>query len=137
MAVQEGIFRAPWAAFSFRLGPGQWTYARIHADRLVPEEISSTEFLRFKEGLVTHADAVDPLELDFGPFSRGFPRLTEPRSIGQGLSFLNRHLASQLFRDGGAGRRRGRSPGRPPGCASSEARSSPRGRAGPRREGAP
>ncbi|MBK6406490.1 MAG: hypothetical protein IPF66_16465 [Holophagales bacterium] len=63
---------------------GQWTYARIHADRLVPEAIPATEFLRFKEGLVTHADAEDPLELDFGPFSRGFPRLTEPRSIGQG-----------------------------------------------------
>ncbi len=102
-AVQEGIFRAPWAAFSFRLGPGRWAYARIHTDRLVPEEIPVNEFLRFKEGLVTHAEAEDPLELDFGPFSRGFPRLTEPRSIGQGLSFLNRHLASQLFRDGGAG----------------------------------
>lgn len=102
-SVQEGVFRAPWASFAFRTGPGRWEYARIHADRLVPEEIPVTEFLAFKEGLIVQPGEVDPLELDFGPFGRGFPRLSEARSIGQGLSFLNRHLASQLFRDGGAG----------------------------------
>lgn len=102
-AAQEGIFRAPWAAFSFRTGPGSFCFARIHADRLVPEPITGPEFHAFKEGLVAGAGEEEPLELDFGPFSRGFPRLTETRSIGQGLSFLNRHLASQLFRDGGAG----------------------------------
>ena len=102
-AAQEGIFRAPWAAFAFRTGPGTFCFARIHADRLVPEPITGPEFHAFKEGLVEGAGEEEPLELDFGPFSRGFPRLTETRSIGQGLSFLNRHLASQLFRDGGAG----------------------------------
>jgi len=101
--VQEGIFRAPWAAFSFRTGPGRQEYSRIHTDRLVPERTTASEFLAFKEGLVVPGEANEPLELDFGPFGRDFPRLTEPRSIGQGLSFLNRHLASQLFRDGGAG----------------------------------
>ncbi|MCL4807291.1 MAG: sucrose synthase [Thermoanaerobaculia bacterium] len=101
--VQEGVFRAPWAVFSFRSGPGKWVYARIHADRLVPEEIPVSEFLKFKEGLVLPGETDEPLELDFGPFGRGFPRLSEARSIGQGLSFLNRHLASRLFRDGGAG----------------------------------
>ena len=102
-SVQEGVFRAPWAVLSFRLGPGRWRYARIHADRLVPEEIPVAEFLSFKEGLVVAPGEEEPLELDFGPFGRGFPRLSEARSIGQGLSFLNRHLASQLFRAGGAG----------------------------------
>ncbi len=102
-AAQEGIFRAPWAAFAFRTGPGRFCFARIHADRLVPEPITGPEFHAFKEGLVAGAGEEEPLELDFGPFSRGFPRLTETRSIGQGLSFMNRHLASQLFRDGGAG----------------------------------
>ena len=105
-AAQEGVFRAPWAAFAFRTGPGRCAYARIHADRLVPEEISDADFLKFKEGLISPAEAEDPLELDFGPFGRGFPRLSEARSIGQGLSFLNRHLASRLFSDGGAGAER-------------------------------
>lgn len=102
-AMQEAILRPPWAAFWFRTGPGRFAYGRIHADRLVPEEISASEFLGIKEGLVVPAGTDEPLELDFGPFGRDFPRLTEPRSIGQGLSFLNRHLATRLFRDGGAG----------------------------------
>lgn len=104
--VQEGVFRTPWAAFSFRAGPGRWEYARIHADRLVPEAIPVSGFLGFKEGLVLPGETDEPLELDFGPFGRGFPRLSEARSIGQGLSFLNRHLASRLFRDGDAGSER-------------------------------
>jgi len=38
-----------------------------------------------------------PLELDFSPFSRGFPHLREARSIGRGVEFLNRRLSGQLF----------------------------------------
>jgi len=102
-ALHEGVLRPPWIALSFRTGPGRWRYARLHADRLVPEEIGVSEFLRFKEGIVPYGRGEEPLELDFGPFGRELPRLTEPRSIGQGLSFLNRHLASRLFRDGGSG----------------------------------
>ncbi|MFN7989269.1 MAG: sucrose synthase [Thermoanaerobaculia bacterium] len=102
-AAQEVVLRAPWAAFAFRTAPGTWEFGRVHADRLVPEPMSDREFHAFKEALVDGPSDDEPLELDFGPFSRGFPRLTETRSIGQGLSFLNRHLASRLFRDGGAG----------------------------------
>jgi hypothetical protein len=42
---------------------------------------------------------VDPfvLELDFGPFNARFPRLKIPKSIGNGVQFLNRHLSSHLF----------------------------------------
>jgi hypothetical protein len=43
--------------------------------------------------------SLDPfvLELDFGPFNAQFPRLTIPKSIGNGVQFLNRHLSSRLF----------------------------------------
>ena len=37
------------------------------------------------------------LEIDFGPFGRAFPKLKEPRSIGQGFTFLNRQLSSEMF----------------------------------------
>jgi len=40
------------------------------------------------------------LELDLEPFNAGFPRMTRPSSIGNGVQFLNRHLSSRLFRDG-------------------------------------
>lgn len=39
------------------------------------------------------------LELDFEPFNAGFPKMTRPKSIGNGVQFLNRHLSSRLFRD--------------------------------------
>lgn len=39
------------------------------------------------------------LELDLEPFNAGFPRMTRPSSIGNGVQFLNRHLSSRLFRD--------------------------------------
>jgi sucrose synthase len=35
--------------------------------------------------------------VDLSPFERGFPKLTESRSIGQGVTFLNRHLSAKIF----------------------------------------
>lgn len=94
--LQEGVFQAPWAYFAVRPGAAQWCYLRFHGDSVVPEQISTSEFLRFKEMQVGSLD--EPvLEVDFGPFGRGFPRLKEPRSIGQGMLFLNRQLSSDMF----------------------------------------
>ncbi len=107
-SAQECVVRKPWFAFALREAPGEWKYVRIHAERLVPEEIPVREFLRFKERLVVSGEeeADDIPEIDLAPFMREFPRLTEPRSIGQGLSFLNRQLAGHLFSEGDAGMER-------------------------------
>lgn len=37
------------------------------------------------------------LEIDMGPFNRNFPRLNMASYIGQGVTFLNRHLSSSMF----------------------------------------
>jgi hypothetical protein len=37
------------------------------------------------------------LEIDLGPFNRNFPRMNMAASIGQGVTFLNRHLSSSMF----------------------------------------
>ena len=77
----------------------------IHQQRLVPEPVSISDYLAFKELLVHPEGAHEAvLELDFAPFNRGFPRLKEVRSIGQGVIFLNRQLAGTLFTQ--SGRRR-------------------------------
>ncbi|MEJ2190157.1 MAG: sucrose synthase, partial [Acidobacteriota bacterium] len=47
-----------------------------------------------------------PVEIDFGPFSREFPRLREVHSIGRGLEFLNRQLSGQLLTQADVGLRR-------------------------------
>ena len=39
------------------------------------------------------------LEIDFHPFYLGYPTISDPRNIGQGLAFLNRHLCSQVLTD--------------------------------------
>lgn len=98
--AQEAEIRDPWFHFSLREALGHWRYVRVHRERLVPEEIPVADFLAFKEALVSEGSGEDGiLEIDFGPFGREFPKLTEPRSVGQGLSFLNRQLASRMFND--------------------------------------
>jgi hypothetical protein len=38
-----------------------------------------------------------------GPFNRNFPRLNMANYIGQGVTFLNRHLSSSMFQVGFGG----------------------------------
>ena len=96
--LQEGLFRSPWVYFSVRPGVARLEYIRIHCESLVPELVSISEFLQFKEMLADRVESPQPvLEIDFAPFGRGFPRLTDPRSIGQGVIFLNRQLSSGMF----------------------------------------
>jgi sucrose synthase len=65
------------------------------------------EFLHAKERIVEPEQPHVPvLEIDMAPFERGFPRLREARSIGQGVEFLNRHLCNRLFQDLDNGGRR-------------------------------
>jgi len=97
-AAQDAVVEAPWVMFAVRQRIGTWTYWRFHVDAVAGEEINVSEYLAFKERLVTGCDG-DPLalEIDLAPFNRGFPRLREARSIGQGMEFLNRKLSSELF----------------------------------------
>ncbi|MGD8884084.1 MAG: sucrose synthase, partial [Gammaproteobacteria bacterium] len=105
---QEAILEHPWIYFAIRERVGQWVYVRFHVEALEYEPINVSEFLAFKERIVTGSDSVAkwPLELDFGPFNREFPKMKEPRSIGRGVEFLNRRLSSQLFQSLGHGDRR-------------------------------
>jgi sucrose synthase len=98
---EEAAIEAPWVAISVRWRPGKWQFFRFHAEAVDAEEISVSEFLAFKERLVDGQDSRDQwqLEIDLTPFNRGFPMMKEPRSIGQGMSFLNRHLSSELFQE--------------------------------------
>lgn len=102
--VQEAICRPPLIYIALREGAGRWYFLCIHQQQLMPELVSASDYLAFKELLVRPDSADEPvLELDFAPFNRGFPRLTETRSIGQGVIFLNRQLAGALFTQSGSG----------------------------------
>lgn len=102
--LQEAICRSPLIYMALREDAGRWYFIRIHQQQLVPELVTVSDYLAFKELLVCPESAHEPvLELDFAPFNRGFPRLKEVRSIGQGVIFLNRQLAGTLFTQSGIG----------------------------------
>ncbi len=101
LQAQEGLFRSPWAYFCVRPGVASMEYLRIHGETLVPETLSASEFLQFKEMLAENREeaASSVLEVDFAPFGRDIPHLADARSIGQGMLFLNRQLSSAMFTD--------------------------------------
>jgi len=106
-ATQEAVISADWLYLALRVRVGTWGYLRINSNMMTIEEIPVGDFLHVKERLVdSRQDAAgDLLEIDLEPFLRGFPKMSETRSIGRGVEFLNRRLSSQLFEDSGRGNR--------------------------------
>jgi sucrose synthase len=105
--TQEAVVTAPIVHLAVRRRVARWRYLKVHTEEMQCREISVSEFLAAKERLVSDGrEDAYALELDLSPFERGAPRLTEARSIGRGLSYLNRHLSSDLFsnRDEGLAR---------------------------------
>ncbi|WP_206054883.1 sucrose synthase [Nitrosococcus wardiae] len=100
-AVQEAAMDPEWIYLSVRPGIANWEYYRIHAEVIQVEIVTVSQFLEFKARLVLGPQQPEPwpLRVDMGPFNREFPRLSETRSIGRGMDFLNRHLSSQLFKE--------------------------------------
>lgn len=90
----------PFVALAVRPRPGVWEYVRVNVFELSVEQLTVSEYLRFKEELVDGPNS-DPfrLELDFEPFNANVPRPSRSSSIGNGVQFLNRHLSSVMFRN--------------------------------------
>lgn len=100
-SCQEAFVLSPWIYLSIRPRPGYWEHLRINVDEMKAEALTVSDYLAHKECLVDKNSCGDQyvLELDLEPFNAGFPRMTRPSSIGNGVQFLNRHLSSRLFRD--------------------------------------
>lgn len=107
-STQEAVVAPPWLYLAVRLSVGRWQYFEIHTEEVRCREVTTQEYLECQERVAAHLPHGDRyvLELDLSPFERGFPKLTEQRSIGRGVEFLNRHLAGRLFDLHGGGHRR-------------------------------
>ncbi len=103
---QEAALDGAWIYFALRRRIGRWFYLRIHLETMEAEEIDVSCFLSFKEGLVDGGVSDWVLEVDLGPFNRGFATPTEDRFIGRGVEFLNRRLSSRLFEEQSLGQER-------------------------------
>ncbi|KFK30802.1 hypothetical protein AALP_AA6G027800 [Arabis alpina] len=99
-SAMEAIVVPPFVTLAVRPRPGVWEYVRVNVFELSVEQLTVSEYLRFKEELVDGPDK-DPfrLELDFEPFNAHVPRPSRSSSIGNGVQFLNRHLSSVMFRN--------------------------------------
>ncbi|MFH1215808.1 MAG: sucrose synthase [Pseudomonadota bacterium] len=97
--TQEAALVHPWFCFEVRPRVALWKYFRFHLQTLEVDEITSAEFLRFKEDLVGCRCGDWQLEIDLGPFERHFPKMTQTRSIGRGVEYLNRRLSGRLSHD--------------------------------------
>ncbi|XP_010038238.2 sucrose synthase 2 isoform X2 [Eucalyptus grandis] len=99
-SAQEAIVLPPFVAVAVRPTPGVWEYVRINVNELSVDELTVSEYLRFKEELVDGlSNTPFVLELDFEPFNATFPRSNQSSYIGNGVQFLNRHLSSIMFRN--------------------------------------
>ncbi|CAD5326894.1 unnamed protein product [Arabidopsis thaliana] len=99
-SLSDAIVVPPFVALAVRPRPGVWEYVRVNVFELSVEQLTVSEYLRFKEELVDGPNS-DPfcLELDFEPFNANVPRPSRSSSIGNGVQFLNRHLSSVMFRN--------------------------------------
>ncbi len=97
--TQEATLVHPWFCLDVRPRVAHWYYFRVHLETLEVKEISVSEFLYFKEGVVCSERNGWALEIDFGPFERDFPKMTQARSIGRGVEFLNRRMSGKLSHD--------------------------------------
>ena len=71
---------------------------RLSADLTNVEPMPVTELLKLHDRWVSHlsSNRGELLEIDMEPFYAGVPTIGDPRNIGKGLEFLNRHLSSQF-----------------------------------------
>jgi sucrose synthase len=99
--IQEAVVGPAWICLAVRTQIARWLYLRVHIDEMVAEDLSVQAYLELKEQIILGPSphGAQPLELDIGPFNRGVPAMSKAKSIGRGVEFLNRHLASQMFRD--------------------------------------
>ncbi|OMO86367.1 Sucrose synthase [Corchorus olitorius] len=98
--TQEAVVSSPLIALAIRPAPGIWEYIALDVQKLFVEELQVAEYLRLKEEIVEGSPKGElTLELDFGAFNASVPRPSLPKSIGNGMDFLNRYLSAKLFHE--------------------------------------
>ncbi|KAH6806761.1 sucrose synthase 6 [Perilla frutescens var. frutescens] len=97
-STQEAAVVPPYVAFAVRHNPGIWDYVKVEADSLSVDLITSTDYLKFKEMIIDEnwANDENSLEIDFGAFDTGTPKLALPSSIGNGLGYISKFMTSVL-----------------------------------------
>ncbi|MFV0438372.1 MAG: sucrose synthase [Desulfopila sp.] len=102
--AQEAAIDAERIILAIRPKVAQWHYLTYSYAEGVLTEVGVAEFLAFKEKLVQNHVQQPVLEFDLGPFGRDVAKLSQIRSIGNGVEFLNRICTGRLSREPVGGR---------------------------------
>ena len=96
--THEVLLDEEWTWFLIRTQIASQEVYRLSRDLLKVESMPLRGLLDLRDRLVNRYQP-HLLEIDFSAFDQGSPKISDPRNIGQGLAFLNRHLCDQLCRE--------------------------------------
>ena len=96
--THEMIFQEGETWFLLRPWIGSQQIWRLSADLSRFDQMTPEALLDVRDRFVDRAQS-RILELDLRPFYKDSPTIRDPRSIGQGLAFLNHYLCDELLND--------------------------------------
>ncbi len=76
-----------------------YKFSYTHTEFGDPEQISVGELLNLRDRYIRPENGATPMKLkiDFTPFYDYAPLIRDPRNVGKGIEFLNRHMSSSIF----------------------------------------
>lgn len=95
--IQETISLDHSVILDVRIKIASIKFYRISLEEFLIEEISSKEFLIYKETVAKPDTLNSTLNLNFKPFYDKSPAVRDIKYIGSGVEYLNRFLSSQMF----------------------------------------
>ncbi len=98
---QEIVLDADYAYALLRPKIGTKRIVRLHPELEMFERVDRRQYLEVKDAFIQGHEVAAKcgLVLDFRPFFQGFPKVNEPTEMGEGISFLNRHLSAQMYQN--------------------------------------
>lgn len=98
---QEMLFFAEYTYALLRQKIGAKRIVRLHPESEKFEQVNRFHYLEVKDAYIHGAEKASKkgLIVDFTPFFVNFPKVREPNEMGKGISFLNRHLAGQMYQN--------------------------------------
>ena len=98
--IPEILFTENIALILHRYTLARYRFYRLSGAFDYMEEISVNRYLDYKDAFILGNRAAsnkNALELDFLPFYDYSPEMRDVKSVGNGISFLNKHMSSSMF----------------------------------------
>ena len=96
--IQEAFIRDDCLVIMHRYSIARYKFYLLRIDCEYLEELTIKKYLEYKEfHVLKKAKDENSLAIDFLPFYDFSPSIKDPKTIGNGIRFLNRYLSSNIF----------------------------------------